>query len=56
MWGLAVVLLVLFPILLMYNTRVAGVALVIAIVLLYRGKTSTNRNEHHCRPPDNASI
>jgi hypothetical protein len=38
---MAAALLVLFPILLMFDTRLAGVALVIAIVLLYnRSPTS----------------
>jgi hypothetical protein len=44
---MAILLLVLFPILLMYNTPLAGVALVSAIVLLYRGKTKSVTS----RPP-----
>ena len=42
---MAVVLLVLFPVLLMYRPRYALVAMVVAIVLLYRGrvKSATSR-------------
>ena len=54
---MAVLLLVLFPILLMYNTPLAAVALVSAIVLLYRGKTSGATSSHpRSRPTDDAAI
>lgn len=45
---MAVLLLVLFPILLMYRPRWAFVAIALAIVLLYRGhvKTATTRARH----------
>ena len=38
---MAILLLALFPILLMYNTRWGFAALLLAIVLLYRGKVKT---------------
>ena len=41
---MAVMLLILFPFLLMFNTPLAGVAMVSAIVLLYRGKTTSIAN------------
>jgi len=54
---MAVLLLVLFPILLMYNTPLAAVALVSAIVLLYRGKTSGATSRHpRSRPTNDAAI
>ena len=54
---MAVLLLVLFPILLMYNTPLAVVALVSAIVLLYRGKNSgATSRRHRNRPTDDAAI
>lgn len=37
---MAVLLLVLFPILLMFDTRAAAAAMGLAIVLLYRGHTA----------------
>ena len=54
---MAVLILVLFPILLMFNPPLAGVALVSAIVLLYRGnvKRATSRLPHH-NTTDDASI
>ena len=38
---MAAVLLVLFPLLLMFNSRLAFAALAVAIVLLYTGRTRT---------------
>jgi hypothetical protein len=38
---LPAVLLVLFPVLLMVNTKLAFAALLVAIVLLYNGRTSS---------------
>ena len=38
---MAILFLALFPILLMYNTRWAFASIVLAIVLLYRGKVKT---------------
>ncbi len=38
---MAVVLLVLFPVLLMYRPRYAFAAMVLAIVLLYRGRVKS---------------
>ena len=45
---MAILLLALFPVLLMYNTRWAFAAVALAIVLLYRGKvkTATTRARH----------
>jgi hypothetical protein len=40
---MAAVLLVLFPLLLMFNSRLAFVALAMAIVLLYTGRTKSAR-------------
>ncbi len=40
---MAVVLLVLFPLLLLYNVRAAFVSLAIAIVLLYRKNSGGDR-------------
>lgn len=40
---MAIVLLVLFPILLMFHTRLAYAALVIALVLLYRDRMKSAR-------------
>ena len=40
---MAAVLLVLFPLLLMFNSRLAFVALAMAIVLLYTGHTKSAR-------------
>ena len=53
---MAVLLLVLFPILLLFNTPLAGVALVSAIVLLYRGNTgrATSRPPRDHRTDDAA--
>lgn len=53
---MAVLFLVLFPILLMHNTPVAGVALVSGIVLLYRGKTSGATSRHPRSRPTDAAI
>ena len=54
---MAVLLLVLFPLLLMLNPMLAGVALVSAIVMLYRGKTSGATSRHpRSRPTDDAAI
>jgi hypothetical protein len=54
---MAAVLLVLFPVLLMFNTPLAAVALVSGIVLLYRGKTSSAAQRRpDSRPPYDASI
>ena len=38
---LPVFLLVLFPVLLMFNTPLAFIALAVAVVLLYAGRTSS---------------
>lgn len=40
---MAAALLVLFPLLLMFNSRLAFVALALAIVLLYTGSTKSAR-------------
>ncbi len=54
---MAVLLLVLFPLLLMLNPLLAGIALVSAIVMLYRGKTSGATSRHpRSRPTDDAAI
>ncbi len=53
---MAVLLLLLFPILLMYNTPVAGVALVSAIVLLYRGNTARASGYRRNRRADDAAM
>jgi len=44
---MAVVLLVLFPILLMYNPRAAFVAIGLAVVFLYRGRSHNARRRAH---------
>jgi hypothetical protein len=54
---MAVLLLILFPILLMFNTPLAAAALVSAIVLLYRGKTSgAISRPSRSRATDDAAI
>jgi hypothetical protein len=54
---MAVLLLVLFPILLMYNPALAAIALVSAIVMLYRGKTSGATSRHpRSHRTDDAAI
>jgi hypothetical protein len=54
---MAVLLLVLFPLLLMFNPPLAAGALVTAIVLLYRGKTSRASSKYTSNfPTDDASI
>ena len=54
---MAILLLVLFPILLMINPPLAGIALVSAIVMLYRGKSSGATSRHpRSRPTDDAAI
>ena len=44
---MAGVLLAAFPVLLLFNTRLAAVALVVAIVLLYRKRANTTRHPVH---------
>jgi hypothetical protein len=54
---MAVLLLVLFPLLLMFNPPLAGVALVSAIVMLYRGNISRATSKvPRDRPSDDAAI
>ena len=54
---MAVLLLVLAPLLLMFNPLLAGIALVSAIVMLYRGKTTAATSRHpRSRPTDDAAI
>lgn len=53
---MAVLLLVLFPVLLMYNPRVAFVALGLAIVLLYRGRATGARRNARRHVSDDVSI
>ena len=55
--GMAVLLLILFPFLLMYNTPLAAIALVSGIVLMYRGQTSSRTyRQAHTQPTDDAGI
>ena len=54
---MAVLLLVLFPLLLLFNPPLAAVALVSAIVLLIRGNTSRATARYpRSRPTDDAAI
>jgi hypothetical protein len=49
---MAVVLLILFPILLMYNPRSAFVAIGLAVVFLYRGRSNNARRRAHGQVTD----
>lgn len=55
--GMAVLLLIMFPLLLLVNTPLAGVSLVAAIVMLYRGKTAASPTRSRTTASiDDASI
>ena len=49
---MALILLILFPVLLMYRPRAAFVAIALAIVLLYRQRTSAARRKARRRIDD----
>lgn len=49
-----ILLLALFPILLMFNTPLAFLSLAVAIVLLYRGRTSRARPRSDSRIEDHS--
>jgi hypothetical protein len=51
---MAALLLVLFPVLLMFNSRLALVALGLAIVMLYRGRVSEARRTARQRSADDS--
>ena len=51
---MALILLILFPVLLMYRPRAAFVAIALAIVLLYRQRTSAARRKARRRIDDDA--
>jgi hypothetical protein len=54
---MAVLILVLFPLLLLFNPPLAAGALVTAIVLLYRGKSRRASSQYSSSgPTDDASI
>jgi hypothetical protein len=53
---MAVLLLVLFPFLLMYNARAAFVSLAVAIVLLYRARTGSKPRSAPRYVSDDSSI
>ena len=52
---MAAALLVLFPLLLMFNSRLAFVALALAIALLYTGRTKGARRPT-AQPIDDCSV
>ena len=53
---MAAALLVLFPLLLMFNSYLAFGTLAMAIVLLYTGRTKSSRRPAPRQPIDDSSI